>query len=256
MKRLIILNLIIAILLNCMACNVKNTDSSSFQDEEATEVVYREEFYNVVSTKDSVDEFFQAVGNLKGGGLLTGVSFDKMYCFNVTPEEVANQTDYKIFKFSNSSCSCVMIDGAVYELCASFGGHGFVNAFPCDFDEDGVVDLLVASSWGSGMHRSEISVFNVRTKKSTVIYSTADTDNPRVELFILKESSEKYTVFTADELSFEMRYSQDTLDKIDFSTMSIEDEIDMGINLKMRATGIAGYVSAKDGVAVFEPYIE
>ena len=55
-----------------------------------------------------------------------------------------------------------MVDNEVYPLCESFGGFGFVNAIPCDFDNDGNKDLFVASSWGSGLHRSVISVLMSR----------------------------------------------------------------------------------------------
>ena len=90
----------------------------------------------------------------------------------------------KIFKFSNSYVSLALIDGEVYEICTSFGGYGFFNAVPWDYDEDGTMDLLIASSWGSGMHRSEISVFNVKTKQSTIICTSIESGNTDSELYL------------------------------------------------------------------------
>ena len=130
---------------------------------------------STVCNKDSVDEFMSILGEVEGDGLLSGFVLDEKNCYNVTPLSVANETDIKIFKFSDSCASFALIDGGVYEICTSFGGFGFVNAVPWDYDEDGNLDLLIASSWGSGMYRSEISVFNTKTKESTILFeSTSD----------------------------------------------------------------------------------
>lgn len=92
--------------------------------------------------------------------------------YNVTPERIKNETNYKIFKDMTDCASYVLVEGEVYQVCTYFGGSGFQNALPCDFDKNGVIDLLVLSSWGSGMHREEISVFNTETKESELLFST------------------------------------------------------------------------------------
>ena len=35
------------------------------------------------------------------------------------------------------------MDNEIYPLCEFFGGYGFVNAIPCDFDNDGMTDIDV-----------------------------------------------------------------------------------------------------------------
>lgn len=128
-------------------------------------------------SKDSVKEFMELLQ--KDHELfhsLRGFLDDGKHCYNVTPASVASETDMNIFKFSQSSASFVMLEQEIYPLCDFFGGHGFVNAVPCDFDNDGNKDLLVASSWGSGMHRSIISIFNSVTKESTILFNTFDSD--------------------------------------------------------------------------------
>ncbi len=92
--------------------------------------------------------------------------------YDVTPERIKNETDYKIFKDMIDCSSYVLVEGEIYQVCTYFGGSGFQNALPCDFDKNGVTDLLVLSSWGSGMHREEISVFNMETKESELLFST------------------------------------------------------------------------------------
>ena len=125
-------------------------------------------------SREGVPEFLAIVGNIQGDGLLSGADFSQETCYNVTPERVARETDIRIFMYSKTGLSLSLIDGEVYPICTWFGGWGFMDAVPWDVDEDGLIDLIVLSSWGSGLHRDEISVFNRRTKESTVIYSTAD----------------------------------------------------------------------------------
>lgn len=135
---------------------------------------HNEEYNSTVCTKDGVDEFIAIAEGLEGNSLLDGYSITRDNVYNVTPLGVAGKTDYKIFKASDSCASFIVIDGEIYSICDYFGGYGFVNAIPCDYNEDGIVDLLVASSFGSGLHRSVISMFNGATKESSVIYTAND----------------------------------------------------------------------------------
>ncbi|MBO5022854.1 MAG: hypothetical protein J6D11_00845 [Clostridia bacterium] len=130
-----------------------------------------------VCTKDGVDEFFAAAKNIAGAGA-------KENCYNVTPLEVSASTDIEIFKFSDTCAAFALIDGKAYPICEYFGGMGFINAVPCNFDGDENYDLLVSSAWGSGMSRSEISVFNTKTKETTVLYNTLMSDDPIMYLAV------------------------------------------------------------------------
>ena len=96
----------------------------------------------------------------------------------------------KIFKFVDTCDTFVLIGEEIYTACLSFGGFGFINALPCDYDRDGCVDLLIASSWGSGIHRSEISVFNSVKKESTIIHSTLNDENPSCDLILVPSDNE------------------------------------------------------------------
>lgn len=149
-------------------------------------------------SKDSVAEFMAAVGDIHSESLLSGADFSEETCFNVTPESVAAQTDVKIFKFSQTGASFVLIDGKAFVLCTFFGGHGFVNAVPCDFNNDGNWELLVASSWGSGLHRSQITVFDLQTKTSTLLFDTTETDEPRTDLIVGRDASGGFVVYSVE----------------------------------------------------------
>ena len=143
------------------------------------------EYKSLPCTKDDIDEFL-SIADLKGEGLLEGYDLSEGNLYNVTPTEVKAETDYKIFKASDSCASFILVDGEIYPICKFFGGYGFVNAIPWDYDGNGVIDLLVASSSGSGIHCSEISLFNATTKESSVVYVSSPDE--RIDLIIRAES--------------------------------------------------------------------
>ncbi len=136
-------------------------------------------------SKDGVEEFMAAFALAYPNGIGWGFHSEEAYCYNVTPISVAEETDIRVFKFSDSGASYAFVDGAVYDLCESFGGYGFLNAIPWDYDMDGQMDLLLASSWGSGLSRSEVSVFNRVTKTSACIYTTLYEEYPQVDLIVV-----------------------------------------------------------------------
>ena len=233
MKRLFCL-LFTGIVLICLSACQTNTDNSVKNENNV-------DYMSTSCTKDSVDELMSIIGEVELGGLSTGMKLDEEHCYNVTPLSVATQTDIKIFKFSDSCVSLALIDGEVYSICACFGGYGFVNAVPWDYDEDGNLDLLVASSWGSGLHRSIISVFNTMTKESIVVYDTSNTDNPSVDLFVATASP-----------SLSSKDPQDLPIYYQVYTANIKVNNNNFADLSYTATGVIGSVVVENGVPVLK----
>lgn len=197
-------------------------------------------------SKDHVAEFMQLLGGeIELGELSSGLVLDEEHCYNVTPPQVSTEMNMKIFKFSDSCTSFVMVDNEIYSLCESFGGYGFVNAIPCDFDNDGNKDLLVASSWGSGMHRSIISVFNSVSKESTVLYDTSITDNANVDLIVSRSSA---NIFTDNPEIDERLYYYSVL------SVKINVENNNFAQLSYVVDGIEGNIESKNGTPMFIPY--
>lgn len=231
MKRFLCMFLIGILFMSLTACHTNTNDPNANID-----------YMNTSCTKDYVDEFIDIIGEIELTGLSTGMKLDKGHCYNVTPASVAMQTNIKIFKFSDSCVSLALIDGKVYSICESFGGYGFVNAVPWDYDEDGNLDLLVASSWGSGLHRSIISIFNTRTKESIVVYDTSSTDNPSVDLFVATASP-----------SFSPKDSQDLPVYYEIYSANIEVKNNNLADLSYVATGVIGSVVVENGAPIFKP---
>lgn len=197
------------------------------------------EYMKTPYSKDSVDDFMKIIGKMQFDGLFSGMELDKVHCYNVTPKSVSAQTDYKIFKFSDSCISLILIDNEVYEICESFGGFGFVNAVPWDYDENGTLDLLVSSSCGSGVHRSIISVFDATTKESVTVYNTAHAD-----LFVTTSSpSFKMPEYTEMPIYYQ----------VDSAKIEVINEENNFADLSYVSTGAIGVVVAENGKPVFKP---
>ena len=237
MKRLIATILSFLFITGLCSCNTESHSSGNPDDAEQS-------YIHMPCSKENVDQFMatELAQSFKGVGLLEGYTLDKDQCFNVTPQAVAYETDYQIFKFSDQSASFIMIGDEAYTVCQWFGGHGFVNAIPWDFDNDGTKDLLVASSWGSGLHRSIISLFNCATKESTIIFDTAETDHPQIDLIV-----------RAVTPSFSSRQPSDypTYYEVCSATVTMND--DNSADLSYVCTGVLGSVSVENGELVFIP---
>lgn len=82
-----------------------------------------------------------------------------------TPAEVKNEIGCQIFKVNNSCETFVIYKAKLFKIGFGFGGLGVVNIATCDFDGDGQKDLLYTFSWGSGLHRSQIGLFNMLKMK-------------------------------------------------------------------------------------------
>lgn len=191
--------------------------------------------------KDGVDEFISITEDMKGEGLISGFSITEDNIYNVTPDQVARETNYRIFKASDSCASFILIDGQIYLLCEYFGGFGFVNAVPCDFDEDGCTNLLVASSFGSGAHRSVISHFNVKTKEPTVIFDTSLTDQSDRDLIVMAATPS----FSSAEINNLPIY---------YNIYSVEISVEEGnlAKLSYLPSDVIGSVEYENGQVVFK----
>ena len=249
MKKLFCLLCAIIMLFSLCACKDNRTPNTSEHTSTTTteHTSTKDTEYaptNTTATKASVGDFLALLEDVVPSGLISGYEIREENCYDVTPAEVAAETDMKIFKFSDSCASFVMVDGEIYFLCESFGGYGFVNALPCDFDKDGNKDLLVASSWGSGMHRSIISVFNSVTKESSVLYDTSTTDTPGVNLIVTQSNA---SLFTGNPEIDEKLY---------YSVLSVKINVENNnfATLSYVIDGIEGHIEISDDGPVFKPY--
>lgn len=95
-------------------------------------------------------------------------SYDADECYNITPDFIADQTDFAIFKYAVSSESFLLYDDEVYSIGRCFGGYGITSMALADLNKDGQYELYYTFSWGSGMHRSQIGYFDPGNRETTI----------------------------------------------------------------------------------------
>lgn len=230
---------IMAVSLLCLAsCS---SDKNTKKDKNSSgDTAVQQEACVIKGTKDDVSDFMADLADAKGD-LDVKEEFDEKNCYNLTSDAMYDETGIKIFKFSDSCASFAYANGGIHPICNYVGGPGFINAVPWDHDEDGNVDLLVASSCGSGVSRSEISLYNVNTGSYSVIVSSQDIegfDEGSVLIVALRSSflegsPEAVGIYNVYEATLE----QDT----------------SGVDLSFEPVRVVGNIVYEDGELKFEP---
>ncbi|WP_138754516.1 M56 family metallopeptidase [Paenibacillus sinopodophylli] len=112
----------------------------------------------VLGTQDGVDAFLALNKDFKS-------SFEADRCYNITPQWITENSDYRIFKYSQSAASFLLYEGVVYPLGEELGGFGVTSMALDDLDSDGKMELFFTYSWGSGIHRSLVAYFSPTAKE-------------------------------------------------------------------------------------------
>lgn len=114
--------------------------------------------------------------------------------YDITPEDVKKELGCQIFKFNYTCDTFVIYKSKLFPIGMGSGGFGTVSINTCDFDKNGQKDLIYTFSWGSGMHRSQIGIYNLSQSKEVVLDFTQRDEDVILE----KISDDKFNVYTAD----------------------------------------------------------
>jgi|GEM_PF-1109752 hypothetical protein len=83
---------------------------------------------------------------------------------DLTTPEMETRLGIRLLKIRSEEWWCesfLIAAGEVHPLTPGFGGFGLHSALVTDLDRDGSPELTCTTSWGSGIHRSEILVFRL-----------------------------------------------------------------------------------------------
>lgn len=115
----------------------------------------------ITSSDIQVSDFLTKNSNFR-------TSYDTDKCYNITPDFIADNSDFMIFKYSVSTESFIMYQGEVYSIGTCFGGSGITSMALADLNKDDQYELYYTFSWGSGLHRSQIGYFDPANKEVTI----------------------------------------------------------------------------------------
>lgn len=114
--------------------------------------------------------------------------------YDITPKEVKEEIGCQIFKVNYSCETLVIYKSKVCSIGFGGGGSGVVSLTTCDFDGNGQKDLIYTFSWGSGLHRSHIGVFNLSKEKEEWL----DFVQMNKDVMLEKISDNNFKIYNAD----------------------------------------------------------
>lgn len=178
----------------------------------------RKENYSVEEFNTVLAEFLK-LNNLKLHTSLeedrTGLSKEeqlKYYTiYDITPKSVKEEIGCQLFKVNYTCETYVVYNSKIYSIGRGFGGYGLVSIETCDFDDNGKKDLLYTFSSGSGIHSSQIGVFNFTNEHEEWLdFQQLDKD-----IMLEKVSDKSFKIFTAKLTTNKLDYTHLTLSKKD-----------------------------------------
>lgn len=114
--------------------------------------------FQMVPSSEGVEDFLTLLNGYRG-------DYDDDRCYNVTPEDIADDYGFNIFKFDKSCSSFLLYDDKVYPLGEWLGGYGVTSFAVSDLNGDGKFELYFTYSWGSGIPRSQVGYFDTANKE-------------------------------------------------------------------------------------------
>ncbi len=99
------------------------------------------------------------------------LSREEMHFVDITTDDVFEETGCQIFKEYGNFTSFLIFDDDVYSIGDNFGGLGLTDMYTCDFDGNGVKDIIYSCSMGSGIHSSFVAIFDLTTMEQYVVTS-------------------------------------------------------------------------------------
>ena len=128
-------------------------------------------------TKDGVSEF------VKANKELTEYGFTEKTCYNITPD---NFGGIKLYKSSQTAYTVAVYPGYSYTFIDMSSAPGLISAYLCDFDGNGISDILYTFS-DKDAGKYGIGVYNGVTGVSSPVLSSAGALN----LYLVKQQAEE-----------------------------------------------------------------
>ncbi|KGE17680.1 hypothetical protein [Paenibacillus wynnii] len=120
-----------------------------------------------------------------------------MDLIEITPSDFWDQTRLQLFKMVGDSSweTFIVSKQKAVHIGNGFGGYGVTSAVPFDLNKDGTLDVVYAYSYGSGIHRSEISWLDLKNFTEHRVLDRPESTGFRMDDLILKNESKEIAVY-------------------------------------------------------------
>lgn len=216
MKRIVMFLIIASIIIYCPGCSViKKPDGNKSVPLKSSQKknynISSEKVYNIPKelqkqsyTVDEFKQFYSEYLKLNNFKLETSPENDKTgmtkeeqlkyyTIYDITPKELREEIECQIFKINYTCETYIIYKSKVFHIGFGFGGFGVISLATCDIDRDGQKDLIYTFSWGAGLHRSQIGIFNLSTEKEKWLGFVQENEDIMLE----KVSDRNFKVYIA-----------------------------------------------------------
>ena len=169
----------------------------------------------------SVEEFESEYSSNIAPGLSEYEKNRDIEFFDITPDDIRDKIGCQIFKDGTWASAYVVYKDEMYLISESYGGLGIVDMELCDYNNDGQADIIYSTSWGSGIHRWEIGLFDFTTMTDNVIFSSFAEDSALQtymhDICFEKTENNEFDIYTIkmpeeDTINFaKLQYTKDKL---------------------------------------------
>lgn len=171
------------------------------------------------SPKISIEEANKRIIATQEGSRLVNEGMDLL---EITPSDIWDSTKHQLFKNVGGSSweTYIVTNQKAIHIGNGFGGFGVTSAVPYDVNKDGTMDIVYAYSFGSGIHRSVISWFDIKNSTEHVVADMPETTEFRMYDLILKNESNEIIVYRINgmdnrEINIDCLRTYPTKDEID-----------------------------------------
>lgn len=197
--------------------NLTSENKNEASDKTVLDTLAVESELTITSSNTHVSDFVAKNADFKS-------SYETDECYNITPDFIANNSNYEIFKYIDSCESFVMYDNEVYHIGIGFGGWGITSMALADLNKDGEYELYYTFSWGSGIHRSQVGYFEPISKETHIF----DYSLPNYDMILTVNESGDLCVNSASFGRYDVNFTikaQDFMGTVNYK----EDKIELNI---------------------------
>lgn len=203
-KTITIVVITIIIVIICIGIKlIKNSNSEVIGSKSGFTDIYANASTSYIKGyKEGVDEFL----NLANEKSISFESQEMDNCYNITPDFIKENSNYKIFKFNDTAETYIIYENEIYKIGNNKRERGTTSFALADIDNDSNKELFYTYIWKvSEVSRTNVSYFDPVQKKEIGINKNYVEDKA-----ILIKNKEELSVYSGT-LSNEKDYTNITI---------------------------------------------
>lgn len=201
-KKTIIIAVAVLIVILIIITGINKTSNENNKEKEEnltglSNIIASVSTYSLKGKETGVDEFITLLTEKN----IKTESEDMEKCFNITPDFVSENSEYQIFKFSDTAESFLKYQDEIYKIGNNKRGKGILNFALADNNQDSIPELYYSYEWSvSEILRSNVAYFDPILKKEIGLNK-----NYREQIVILVAANQnrELWVYTADISNYE-----------------------------------------------------